>query len=86
MLFIRILNQEERKNTGTVPRQFRKPDIFSTTTTSYSSEQKAGLAQSSSAQSVDLPVHTDQPKGLVYVTRNQYASEVQEGLSTFSGE
>ncbi len=58
----------ERKNTPpfgylagwvAVRRQFRKPDIFPTTTTSCRSGQKVGLTHSSSAQSLQLPLHTD---------------------------
>ncbi len=44
---------------GAARRQFRKPDIFTTTITSCSSGQKAGLTQSYSNQSLELPVHTD---------------------------
>ncbi len=54
-------------------RQFRKPDIFRTSITSCSAGQKAGLIQSSSTQSHDLPIHTDYPQVPMYVTHNQYA-------------
>ncbi len=58
------IKQKERNNTPpfdylAVEGAVRKPDIFPTTITSCSSEQKAGLTQSSSAQSLELPVHID---------------------------
>jgi hypothetical protein len=54
-----ILKERIPRISATLGRQFRKPDIFPTTMTGCSSEQKAGLTQSSSAQSLQLPVHTD---------------------------
>jgi hypothetical protein len=41
-----------------VRRQFQKPDIFPTTITSCSSGQKLDLIQSSSAQLLELLIHS----------------------------
>ncbi len=69
------LVQKERKNTppfgrGAVRRQFSKPDIFTTTITTCSSGQKAGLTQNSSSQSLELSVHTNHKgRRMSHVTR-----------------
>ncbi len=66
-----MTDREQYHKLPFVARQFRKLDISPTTINSCNSGQKAGLTQSSSAQSIELPVHTDQPQRPMYITRNR---------------
>jgi hypothetical protein len=64
---IRVFHRDIEKKKKNTPSfgigQFRKSDILPTIINSCTSEQKTGLTQSSSLQSFELPVHTDQSDG-----------------------